>query len=217
MNLPSTSPDRQLALKQYRLRSRFYDIELAVFEPIRRKAIARLNLGKGAAVLDLGCGTGLSFELLQQDIGPRGRIVGIEQSPEMLEQARSRVARHGWANVTLLNAPVEAAIIPFRADAALYHFTHDILRNREAIGNIVRHLKPGARVVAAGLTWEAPWNFLANGFVLMAALHSVTSLEGLGSPWSYLAEQVGEMEVTRSGGVYIASAQVPGGSGAARP
>ena len=78
MNLRSTTPDRQLALKQYRLRSKVYDIELAVFEPIRRKAIARLDLKKGATVLDVGCGTGLSFELLQQGIGPRGRIVGIE-------------------------------------------------------------------------------------------------------------------------------------------
>jgi len=206
MNLRSPSPDRQLALKQYRLRSRFYDIELAVFEPVRRKAIARLNLKKGATVLDVGCGTGLSFEMLQQGIGPRGRIVGIEQSPEMIEQARSRVARHGWTNVTLLNAPVEATIIPFKADAALFHFTHDILRNPDAVGNIAQHLKPRAHVVAAGLTWGAPWNLAANGFVLMAALHSVTSLEGLGSPWSHLADQVGEMEVTQRSGVYIASA-----------
>jgi len=206
MNLRSPSPDRQLALKQYRLRSRFYDIELAVFEPVRRKAIARLSLKKGATVLDVGCGTGLSFEMLQQGIGPRGRIVGIEQSPEMIEQARSRVARHGWTNVTLLNAPVEAAIIPFKADAALFHFTHDILRNPDAVGNIAQHLKPRAHVVAAGLTWGAPWNLAANGFVLMAALHSVTSLEGLGSPWSHLADQVGEMEVTQRSGVYIASA-----------
>jgi len=205
MDPKSKAPDRQRALTQYRLRSRFYDIELAVFEPIRRKAIARLNLKKGATVLDVGCGTGLSFELLQEAIGRRGRIVGIEQSPEMLDKARSRVARHGWTNVTLLNAPVEAAIIPFKADAALFHFTHDILRNREAIGNIAQHLKPRAHVVAAGLTWGAPWNLVANGVVLMAALYSVTSLEGLGSPWSHLADQVGDMEVTQRSGVYIAS------------
>jgi len=205
MDPRSTPPDRQLALKQYRLRSKFYDIELAVFEPIRRRAVARLKLKRGATVLDVGCGTGLSFELLQQGIGHRGRIVGIEQSPEMLDKARSRVARHGWTNVTLLNAPVEAAILPYKADAALFHFTHDILRSSEAIGNIVQHLKPRAHVVAAGLTWGAPWNLATNSFVLMAALHSVTSLEGLGSPWSHLADQMGEMEVTQRGGVYIAS------------
>ncbi|MFZ4481751.1 MAG: class I SAM-dependent methyltransferase [Rhodoferax sp.] len=202
------TPNRELALKQYRLRSRFYDIELAAFEPIRRSAIARLQLKPGATVLDVGCGTGLSFELLKQGIGRRGHIVGIEQSPEMLEQARRRVARQGWTHVTLLNAPVEAAVLPSKADAALFHFTHDILRNREAIGNIVQHLKPGAHVVAAGLAWGAPWNLAANGFVLMAALYSVTALEGLARPWSHLAEQVGEMEVTQGAGVYIASTVV---------
>ncbi len=205
MDPESKVAHRQRALKQYRLRSTFYDIELALFEPIRRKAIARLNLRRGATVLDVGCGTGLSFEMLQEAIGRRGRIVGIEQSPEMLDKAQRRVALQGSTNVTLLNASVEAANIACKADAALFHFTHDILRNREAISNIVEHLKPHARVVAAGLTWGAPWNLPANGFVLMAALYSTTSLEGLDRPWSHLADQVGEMEVTQSGGVYIAS------------
>ncbi len=204
----SNAPDRQRALKQYRLRSRFYDIELALFEPVRREAIARLNLKRGATVLDVGCGTGLSFEMLQEAIGRRGHIVGIEQSPEMLDKARSRVALQGSTNVRLLNASVEAATIACMADAALFHFTHDILRNREAISNIVQHLKPQARVVAAGLTWGAPWNLPANGFVLMAALYSTTSLEGLRRPWSYLADLVGEMDVTQRGGVYIASGRL---------
>lgn len=204
----SNAPDRQRALKQYRLRSRFYDIELALFEPVRREAIARLNLKRGATVLDVGCGTGLSFEMLQEAIGRRGHIVGIEQSPEMLDKARSRVALQGSTNVRLLNASVEAATIACMADAALFHFTHDILRNREAISNIVQHLKPHARVVAAGLTWGAPWNLPANGFVLMAALYSTTSLEGLRRPWSYLADLVGEMDVTQRGGVYIASGRL---------
>ncbi len=148
----SPNPGRQRALDQYRLRARYYDAELLAFEPIRRQAIALLGLEVGLTVLDVGCGTGLSFELLQQGLGPRGRIVGIEQSPEMLERARKRVSRHGWRNVTFLNAPVEAATIRVGADAALFHFTHDIVRNREAIGNVIRHLKPGARVVAAGAT-----------------------------------------------------------------
>jgi hypothetical protein len=128
----------------------------------------------------------------------------------MLDQARSCVARHGWSNVTLLNAPAEAALIPCSADAALFHFTHDILRQREAISNVVHHLKPGARVVSAGLQWGPPWDWATNCFVLMAALHSVTSLEGLGQPWSYLAEQVGAMDVvaTPLRGVYIASGLV---------
>ena len=207
--MPHTQP-RQKALRQYRLRAHVYDHELAAFEPIRQRAIARLKLQARDTVLDVGCGTGLSFEHLQRAIGTHGHIVGIEQCPEMLDRARARVAQQRWRNVTLLNTPAEAAVIPVQANAALFHFTHDILRHPGAIRNVVGSLKPGAHVVAAGLQWAAPWAWATNCFVLMAATHSVSSLEGLGQPWSRLAEQVEEMEVstTLMGGVYIASGVV---------
>ena len=48
-------PDRNAALAQYRRRAGVYDLELALFEPIRREAIARLGLRPGEVVLDLGC------------------------------------------------------------------------------------------------------------------------------------------------------------------
>lgn len=202
--------DHQPALEQYRKRATVYDLELAAFEPIRRSAITRLRLAPGDTVVDTGCGTGLSFALLQDAIGPRGRIVGIEQCPEMLDKARARVAQQGWTNVTLLNAPAEDAAIPVHADVALFHFTHDILRSRAAMDNVLKSLKPGAHVVATGLQWAAPWAWPTNCFVLMAAMHSVTSMEGLEQPWSLLAEHVGQLEVSTTllGGVYIASGTV---------
>ena len=173
-------PDRDTALEQYRRRASVYDWELALFEPIRRLAISRLALGPGDVVLDIGCGTGLSLSLLRQGIGPKGRVVGIEQSPEMIDRARQRVAQQRWARVTLVCSPVETADIRVKADAALFHFTHDILRRPEAIARVMRHLKPGARVVASGLKWAAPWlMWPVNLLVLPAALRSVTSLDGM--------------------------------------
>jgi SAM-dependent methyltransferase len=204
------SPDRNAALAQYRRRARFYDLELALFEPIRRRAIARLALKRGNTVLDVGCGTGLSLALLHEGVGAHGRIVGIEQSPEMIEQARQRIEQHAWRNVTLLCSAVESARIPVSADAALFLFTHDILRSSEAVANVMAHLAPGARVVAAGLKWARPALVPTNLFVLSAALHSVTSLEGLSQPWSKLADTIGELRVESllAGAVYMCSGVV---------
>ena len=204
----SRGPDRDAALEQYRRRASIYDRELAFFEPIRRLAVARLELRPGDVVFDVGCGTGLSLAMLRKGVGPKGRIVGIEQSPEMVEQARRRVAGARWARVTLMCSPVEDAGLRVRADAALFHFTHDILQRPEAIANVLGNLKPGARVVASGLKWAAPWLLRpVNWLVLPAALRSVTSLDGMDRPWQLLQEQLGRMKVEPRllGGAYVAS------------
>ena len=200
-------PDHTAALAQYRRRATVYDLELALFEPVRRRAAERLGLRAGDAVFDVGCGTGLSLPLLQPRVGATGRIVGIEQSPEMIKLARNRVARHGWNNVELIEASVEAARIKGYADAALFHFTHDILREPLAVANVLRHLRPGARVVACGLQWARFWAWPVNLFVLGAARHSVSSLAGLSSPWSLLALRLDELQVEpmMAGSVFIAS------------
>ena len=200
-------PDHSAALAQYRRRARVYDTELALFEPVRQCAVERLALRTGDVVFDVGCGTGLSLPLLQALVGAKGRIIGIEQSPEMIAKARERVALQGWKNVELIEASVEAARITRRANAALFHFTHDILRDPLAIDRVLQHLRPGARVVACGLQWAPFWAWPVNLLVFGAARHSVTSLAGLGSPWSLLAKHLSGLQVDNvmAGGVFIAS------------
>jgi ubiquinone/menaquinone biosynthesis C-methylase UbiE len=206
------APDRSAALAQYQRRAGVYDAELAVFEPVRTDAVALLELRAGDTVLDVGCGTGLSFGLLQQRVGAAGRVVGIEQCPEMMEQARARVRENHWRHIDLVCAPAATARVRGRADAALFHFTHDILREDAALDNMLAHLKPGARVVATGLQWGSPWAVPTNAFVMMAALHSVTSFEGLGHPWSKLALRLRGVNVEHAlmGGIYMASGILAG-------
>lgn len=204
--MSSPPSPHQAALAQYRRRASVYDAELALFEPVRQRAIAQLGLQAGDTVIDAGCGTGLSLRALRAAVGASGHVIGIEQCPEMLAQARSGVARQGWRNVTLIEASVEDAALTLQADAALFHFTHDILRAPAAVSNVMQALRPGAGVVACGLKWAAPWAWPVNLFVFGAALHSVTSLDGLAEPWSLLRAPVGALvvESAMAGAVFIA-------------
>jgi len=65
-------------------------------------AIRALRLRPGLSVLDIGCGTGLNFELILNEIGSRGTLVGIDSSGKMLEKAHQRVKNKNWINVHLL-------------------------------------------------------------------------------------------------------------------
>jgi len=199
--------NREAALRQYRERAATYDLELNFLEPIRRRAISRLWLRRGCTVIDVACGTGLSFRSLSRQVGSKGRVIGIEQSAEMLERAAERIRANDLQNVTLIHAPVEHARIPVIADAALLHFSHDVMRTPGAIANVLNSVRSGGRVVAAGLKWAPPWKMPVNMAVFFAAMRSLTAFEGLREPWSYLEPSLAQFDVESllSDGVYIAS------------
>ena len=157
--------DNDLSIALYRDKAARYDASAAYTMPLRRRTIALLHLQPGQTVLDVGAGTGLSYALLREGVGETGRVLGFEQSPDMFVVAQARVAREGWANVWHANAPAESVQLPATADAVLFNYTHDICRTPEAVANVLRQLKPGARVAMAGMKffpwWTGPLNLLA--------------------------------------------------------
>lgn len=191
----------------YRWRAYSYDLQLAPYEFIRRHAVERLQLQPGQCVFDLGCGTGMSLDLLRQAVGAQGRVIAVDQSPEMIALAHSRVCLAGWTNVELVCAAVEDAPLPEAADAAFFHLVHDILQSPQAVAHVLRHLKPGARIAATGLKWTAPWLAPWNALVGLFAAQSITNFDRLAAPWQPLLDQGTELQVETvlMGTLYVAS------------
>jgi demethylmenaquinone methyltransferase/2-methoxy-6-polyprenyl-1,4-benzoquinol methylase len=144
--------DRQIhrVKRSYRTLAPTYDDVARIPERLRPLAIARLGLMPGDTVLDLGCGTGLSFELLEQGVGPEGRVIGVELTPEMLRVAEKRAERNGWTNITFIEGNAEEVEIPGPVDAVMTFFTPHITVSRPAMERALEVLRPGGRMVASG-------------------------------------------------------------------
>lgn len=205
-------PDGRLARERYRRLAPSYDP--SALEPLRRRAIMRLALAAGQTVLDVGCGTGASFARIEAAIGPTGRLIGVDQSPEMLERARERVARAGWDNVTLVESPAAAMTRNGAVDRVLIFYVHDILRSPAALDRIVARLRPGGRVAAAGPRWAPWWASPVNLWTWHIARPYHTTFEGFRCPWSHLGARVADLDVERTVFgrayfAYIAAGTVP--------
>lgn len=206
-----TGPNRERALRRYRRLAATYDRLAPVTGGMRRRAVAKLALKPGDTVIDVACGTGLTFSRLEDSIGPEGRLIGVDLSPEMLERAAARVEEHRWGNVTLITAAVEEAQIPEQADAAVFILTHDVMRSPPALRNVVGHVRHGGRVVAVGPKRAPRWAWPVNFMMSRVAARYVTTDEGFERPWERLAELVPSLEVRplMAGGAYLAWGSIP--------
>jgi ubiquinone/menaquinone biosynthesis C-methylase UbiE len=195
-----------LALVSYRKIAEIYDAATQRIESARCEAIQGLLLQPGFTVLDIGCGTGKSFALIQRDIGPGGRLIGIEQSPEMLALARRRIQEDGWTNVTLIQSAVEDIALSVAADALLFCYTHDILRSPHALQTAFRCARRGAAVAAAGTRYFPWWLAPANWYLRFTHRDYISNFDDMRCPWSLLQQFVPDLRVRNRLGIagYVA-------------
>jgi ubiquinone/menaquinone biosynthesis C-methylase UbiE len=194
----------ELVQKKYRLNSYYYDFVTQAFAPIRSRAIAQLGLTVGETVLDFGCGTGLSFALLEQAVGPEGRIIGVELSPAMLAKAKQKVAEHDWENITLIEANAEKVdLSPESVDAVLSFYTHDIMASRQAVERAIRALLPGGPFVIAGSRLAGK---LVLDSVTLAYANRAITTPLTARPWKQLEDLLPQLRIEEHwlGSSYIA-------------
>ncbi len=198
--------DKELAKERYGRLATQYDYATRRIEPIRKQAIEALRLEPGQRVLDVACGTGKSFTMLREAVGPEGMVVGVEQSPDMLQQAFDRVREGGWDNVQLIESNMESADLDGSFDAVLFVYTQDVLQSDAALESIFDATRTGARVVSTGLKLF-PWYLgIANIWLVAISYPYFTTFTGLSRPWTRLERYVDLQSVrpTFAGSGYIA-------------
>lgn len=147
-------PTRADVVHLYRRRAARYDVATQLYRLIgfplgraRRDAVEALGLVPGDTVVEIGCGTGANFPLLQKAVGPAGRIVGVDLTDQMLEQARRRIRAHGWRNVDLVLSDAATYEFPDRVNGILSMLALTLCREYDAI------VARGARALAPGGRW----------------------------------------------------------------
>ena len=137
----------------YRKRARNYDLYARLFPLVgfrqwdyRVKAVQALELQRGDTVVDIGCGAGLNFPLLEEAIGPEGTLIGIDLTDAMLTQARKRVEESGWSNVKLVQSDAAVFQFPRGVDGILSTYAVTLVPEFDpVIRNGCQALKPGKR------------------------------------------------------------------------
>jgi ubiquinone/menaquinone biosynthesis C-methylase UbiE len=129
----------------------FEEDPLAFWEEYGRRTVELLHLRTGAAVLDVGCGSGASVLHAAQSVGPQGVVIGIDLAAESLERGRRKAAQRHLYNVTFtLGDMTNLSWLERQFDAVVsvfsLFFAPDMVTQLQELW---RYIRPGGKLAIA--------------------------------------------------------------------
>lgn len=182
----------------------------------RRLAVDALRLRPGDTVIDLGCGTGLNFGPLEKAVGPEGRIIGIDLTKEMLDQAGQRAEKKHWRNIELVQADLAQVAMPEGVDGVLSTLALTMVPEYDRIvQQAARALRPGQRMAIVELKRPEHWpEWLVRAGVWLNRPWGVRLDYADRHPWESIRQHLGEVSFRQLyfGAAYLSVGEVVSGA-----